>query len=173
MTSEDPHQQPPPGWVPPPGQPAGAYPWPPYPPPGYVPPKRCRSRWLTVGLPIGLVLLLGGCGVLVTLFVTSVGASIKPAQQAATSFAQALVSHRYSDAQAMLCSRDQSVTPERIAAQWEHIGITGFTVEGVNVSDVNGHLSASAGIRFTTAGGLDSTTTLPLTKESGTWHPCP
>jgi hypothetical protein len=39
--------------------------------------------------------------------------------------------------------------------------------------DLNGKLSATATIRLTTADGLDNTTTLPLTKEGGTWHPCP
>jgi hypothetical protein len=179
MTGDEPPQPPtpgpPPGWAPPHGQPppAGAHPWPAYPPSGYMPPRRRRSRWLTVGLPVGLVLLLGGCGTLITLFVTAVGTSIKPAQQAATSYAQALVGHRWSDAQAMLCSQDQGVTSDQISAHYAHPGLTGYTVEGINVTDVNGKVSATASIRFTTADGLDNATTLPLTKEGGTWHPCP
>ena len=178
MTDEESRQHgapgPPPGWAPPYGlQPPGAYPWAPYPPPGFMPPRRRRSRWLTVGLPLGLVLLLGGCGAAIALFVTAVGTSIEPAQQAATAYAQALVGQRWTDAQAMLCGQDRAVTPDQIAAHYSDPGLTGYTVEGVYVTDINGKLSATATVRFTTADGLDNTTTLPLTEEGGTWRPCP
>ena len=179
MTGEEPRRQPmpgpPPGWAPPYGQPppAGPYPWPPYPPAGFVPPRRRRSRWLTVGLPIGLVLLLGGCGAAITLFVTSIGSSIGPAQQAATAYAKALVDQRWSDAQAMLCSQDRVATADQLAAHYSTPRLTGYTVDGVNVSNVNGQVSATATIRFDTADGLHNSTTLPLTKEGDTWHPCP
>lgn len=179
MTGNGPHQQPmpgpPPGWAPPHGQPPppGAYPWPPYPPPGYASRRRRRSRWLTVGLPIGLVLLLGGCGAAITLFVTSVGSSIEPAQKAATAYADALVAQRWGDAQAMLCSQDSVVTPDQMAAHYSNPRLTGYSVQNVNVSNVNGKVSATAVLRFSTADGLSNTTTLPLTKEGDTWHPCP
>src|SRR4051794_17282925 len=97
MTGDEPRQHPapgpPPGWAPPQGQlpPAGGHPWAPSAPAAFAPPRRRRSRWLTVGLPVGLVLLLGGCGAAITLLATSVGSSIKPAQQAATAYAKALV----------------------------------------------------------------------------------
>ena len=183
MTGDEPPQHPPPGpppgWTPPYGQqpPPGAYPWPGYqpgyPPPGFAPPRRRRSRWLTVGLPIGLVLLLGGCGAVVTLFVTSIGTSIQPAQQAAKAYAQALVDQRWPDAQAMLCSQDRVVPPDQLAAHYSNPRLTGYSVQNVNVSNFNGTVSATAVLRFSTADGLSNTTTLPLTKEGDTWHPCP
>lgn len=177
MTGGEPPQYPgpPPGSGPPHAQPppVGAYPWAPHPPSGFAPPRRRRSRWLTVGLPIGLVLLLGGCGATITLFVTSVGTSIKPAQQAATTYAKALVEQRWSDAQAMLCSQDRVATADQLAAHYSNPRLTGYTVEGVNVVNYNGQVSATATIRFATADGLSDSTTLPLTKEGGTWHPCP
>lgn len=179
MTGEEPQQHPmpgpPPRWAPPHGQPppAGPYPWPQYPPPGFAPRRRRRSRWLTVGLPIGLVLLLGGCGAAITLFVTSIGTSIKPAQQAASAYAQALVAQRWSDAQAMLCSQDRTVTPDQVAAHYSNPRLTGYTVENVNVTNFNGKVSATAILRFDTADGLSNSITLPLTKEGDSWHPCP
>jgi hypothetical protein len=167
--------QPPQHWAPLQGQPtpAGAYPSAPQPPPGVAPTRRRRSRWLTVGLPIGLVLLLGGCGAVVTVFAISVGNDIKPAEQAATAYADALVDQRWSDAQAMLCSQDRVVTPEQMAAHYSTPRLTGYTVEGVNVVNYNGKLSATATIRIGTADGLSNSTTLPLRKEGGAWHPCP
>jgi hypothetical protein len=169
-----PMPQPAPGWAPP-GQPppSGAYPWAPAPPWGVTPPRRRRSRWLTVALPIGLVLLLGGCAAAITLFVTSVGTAIEPAQQAATAYAKALVDQRWSDAQAMLCSQDRVVTPDQIAAHYSQPRLTGYTVEGVNVMNYNGTVSATATIKFDTADGLYNSTTLPMTKQGGTWHACP
>jgi hypothetical protein len=180
MTGERQREQPMPGWVPPQGPPPGnAYAWPPYPspgygpPPGFVPSRRRRSRWLTVGLPVGLVLLLGGGGAAITLFVTSVGTSIKPAEQAANAYAKALVEQRWSDAQAMLCSQDRVVTPDQLAAHYSRPQLTGYSVEGVNVMNYNGQVSATATIRFDTADGLYNSTTVPLTKENAAWRPCP
>jgi hypothetical protein len=170
MPPYHPMPTPPQGWAPPHGQapPPGAYPWAPYPPP-----RRRRSRWLTVGLPLGLVLLLGGCGVAVAAFVTSIGTSIKPAQEAATAYAKALVDQRWADAQAMLCAQDRGVTPDQLAAHYAQPRLTDFSVEGVNVTNYNGRVSATATLRIGTADGLSNSTTLPLTKEGDTWHPCP
>jgi hypothetical protein len=161
---------PPPGWTPT-GQPppSGAPPWPPYSPP----PRRRRSRWLTVGLPLGLVLLLGGCGVAVAALVTSIGSSIQPAQDAATAYAKALVDQRWADAQVLLCSQDRAVTPDQLAAHYANPRPTGYAVQGVNVTNMNGRVSAVATLRLDTADGLSNTTTLPLIKEGDTWHPCP
>jgi hypothetical protein len=165
----------PPAWAPPPGQPhpPGAYPWAPNAPSGFVPPRRRRSRWLTVGLPLGMVLLLGGCGAAIALFATSIGNSIKPAQQAATAYAEALVGQRWGDAQAMLCSVDRGVTPDQMAAHYAQPRLTGYAVEGVNVVNYNGTVSATATLRLDTADGLSNSMTLPLRKEGDTWHPCP
>ena len=174
MTGGQPPYQPmpgpPPGWAPPQGQmpPPGAYPWAPYPPP-----RRRRSRWLTVGLPLGLVLLLGGCAVAVAAFATSIGTSIKPAQEAATAYAEALVHQRWADAQAMLCAQDRRVTPDQLAAHYANPRPTGYAVQGVNVTNYNGKVSAVATLRLDTADGLSNTTSLPLIKEGETWRPCP
>jgi hypothetical protein len=120
-----------------------------------------------------MVLLLGGCGTAIALFAVSVGTSIKPAEQAATAYAEALVGQRWSDAQAMLCSQDKGVTADQMAAHYAQPRLTGYRVEGVNVANYNGTTSATATLRFDTADGLSNSTTLPLTKEGEAWRPCP
>jgi hypothetical protein len=119
------------------------------------------------------VLLLGGCGATIALVVSSVGNSIRPAQEAARAYAEALVGQRWSDAQAMLCSQDRAVTPDQLAAHYANPRPTGYAVQGVNVTNYNGTVSAVATLRLDTADGLSNTTSLPLIEEGDTWHPCP
>jgi hypothetical protein len=151
----------------------GAYPPAPYAPPG-PPVRRRRSRWLTIGLPLGLVLLLGGCATAVVLLVHALGDAIGPAKQAADDWAQALVEQRWDDAQGQLCAGDRAVvTAADLSAHYASPPLTGYRLEGVHVTSVNGDESADAEIAFTTADGLGTRTTLPLAKEDGGWRPCP
>ena len=143
-------------------------------PPAFAPPRRRRSRWLTVGLPVGIVLLLGGCGAVVTLFVTTVGRDIKPAQQAASQYAQALVDQRFTQAQQMLCTRDQaSISAAALADHYQQPKLTAYRLTSVVVRVSKGTETAQVGVRFTTADGLHNSTELPLVQENGTWRPCP
>ena len=151
---------------------------PPYPasPPSWAPPpaRRRRSRWLTIGLPLGGVLLLGGCATVVGLVVSVVRTELGPAQDATDAYAQALVEERWDDAHALLCAQDQAgVTASDLAAHYAEPDLTGYRIDGVNVSSVNGAKSAQAEITFTTADGLTDRTSLPLVPDGAAWRPCP
>jgi hypothetical protein len=149
-----------------------SYPAPP--PPGFPRPRRRHSRWLTVGLPIGVVLFLGGCGAVVTLLVTTVGRDVEPAQRAASSYAQALVDQRFAEAQHMMCARDQAaISPAALAEHYFRPELTAYKVDGLTVTNSNGSVTARADVRFTTTDGLQNSTDLLLVKENGTWRPCP
>jgi hypothetical protein len=165
-----------------PGSPYPPSPYPPaapYPPPppywasGPPPARRRRSRWLTIGLPLG-VLLLGGLVALVALFIGTVGKELGPAQEAAGAYAQALVDQRWDDAHGLLCDQGLAgVTPEDLAGHYAQPELTGFSIDGISVSNVNGQRSAQAEITFTTADGLTDRTSLPLTHDGTRWEPCP
>ena len=151
-------------------------PWaPPHPaaPPVQPAPRRRRSRWLTIGLPVGLLLLVG-VGVALWLGVRAFMGAIGPAQQAAEDYATALVDARWRDAQAQLCDADRStVTAEALAQQYSASDLTGYRLEGIEVVSSNGRTSGEARLVFQTPGGLDTTTVLPLEKDGDTWRPCP
>ena len=147
----------------------------PYPtaPPAAPAPRRRRSRWLTIGLPIG-VLALVAIGVAVWFGVRGFLGTLGPAQQAAEDYATALVDGRWADAQAQLCDDDRStVTAEALAQQYSASDLTGYRLEGINVVSSNGRTSGEARLVFETPGGLDTTTVLPLEEDGDTWRPCP
>ena len=149
-----------------------AAPWPAA-PPSPPAPRRRRSRWLTVGLPVGLVLLTA-LAVGVWFAVRALMGALAPAQDAAENYATALVEGRWADAQGQLCFRDRSaVTADALAQQYSSSGLTGYRIEGISVVTSNGETSGQATVVFTTGSGLDSTTVLPLEEDGGTWRPCP
>ena len=142
-------------------------------PPAPPAPRRRRSRWLTVGLPLGLLLLAGIVTALV-LGLRSIQDEVVPAQRAADDYASALVEGRWADAQAQLCARDRTtVSAEDLAAQWSSPPLTGHRLDGVSVRSVNGARSGEALLTFTATEGVDTSTVLPLADEDGTWRPCP
>ena len=142
-------------------------------PPGPPVPRRRRSRWLTIGLPVA-VLVLAAVGVAVWSAVGAVRGAVGPAQDAAEEFADAVVDGRWDDAQGQLCVRDRStVTADALAQQYALTGLTGYRVDGISVVTSNGETSGEAQVVFTTDTGLDSTTLLPLEEDDGTWRPCP
>ena len=155
------------------GQPSpGQQPWAPPPQHWAPPPKRRRSRWLTVGLPIGLLLLLGGCGTLAVILVKSLAGSLGPAKDAAESYATALIEERWDDAHAMLCEQARAdVTPESLASL--HGGLAGYSLTGINVHSSGGRTTGEATINFERDDGLDDTTVIPLVEEGDDWRPCP
>jgi hypothetical protein len=126
-----------------------------------------------VGLPLG-VLLLAGCLTVLGLSIHALGAGLGPAQGAAGAYAQALVDARWDDARARLCAQDRAaVTAEDLAAHYAEPELTGYRIDGINVSSFNGQTSAQAAITFTTADGLTDTTSLPLVQDGDEWRPCP
>jgi hypothetical protein len=138
--------------------------------------RRRRSRWLTVGLPLGGVLLLGGCATVVGLLISTVRNQLGPAQDAARDYAQALVDERWEDAHALLCAPAQAgVTASELAAHYAEPELTGYRIDGVNVSTVNGDSSAQVDITFSTADGLSDRTSLPLVPDDDGegWRACP
>lgn len=169
----------------PPGEPSGVawpppstFPGAPHSSPQYyrgVAPRRRRSRWLTVGLPVGIALALGGALVWFLLgAVRDLAGALGPAQQNAAAYAQALVDERWSDAHDLLCVQSQSVVTVTDLA--EHYGdreLTGYRIDGVNIGVHNGVESGRVDITFTTEHGLDDVTTLPLTQDGESWRPCP
>ena len=113
------------------------------------PAPRRRSRWLAIGLPIGLEVLVG-LGVAVWF------------------------GGRWADAQGELCERDRSaVTAEALEQQYSTTDLTGYRPEGVNVVSSNGRTSGGARLVSRTPNGLDTTTVLPLEKDGEAWQPCP
>lgn len=139
-----------------------------------MPVRRRRSRWLTVGLPLGGVLLLGGCATAFGFLIDSVRTDLAPAMQAADAYASAVVDERWDDAHDLLCAGDRAaVTPADLAAHYAQPDRTGYTVDGINVSSINGQKSARADITFATADGLTDRETLPMVADGDAWRPCP
>jgi hypothetical protein len=160
--------------------PSPAQPFPSYPPlPPYsgvqqAPRRRRRSRWLTIGLPLAVVLLLGGCGLAVGLLVSAVKNDLGPAQDAAGAYARALVEHRWDDAHDLLCVEDQAaVTATELAAHYAQPELTDYSIDGVRIANVNGRKSGQVDLTLTTADGLRNRTTLPMTTDGTSWRPCP
>jgi hypothetical protein len=156
-----------------PGQPPpGQQPWSPPSQPWAPPPKRRRSRWLTVGLPIGALLLLAGVGTLAVILIKTIAGSLGPAKDAAEAYATALVEERWDDAHSMLCEQSRSeVTSEDLASL--HGGLSDYSLTGINVHSSGGRTTGEATITFERDDGLDDTTAVPLVEESGDWRPCP
>ncbi|MCZ2830338.1 hypothetical protein O2W14_15990 [Modestobacter sp. VKM Ac-2986] len=148
-------------------------PWTPPTDPYQPAPPRRRSRWLTIGLPIGLLVFV--ClGVAVWFGVRAFLGSLGPAQQAAEDYATALVDGRWDDAQGQLCGGDRSVvTADALAQEHSSPDLTGYRLEGIEVVSSNGRTSGAARLVFETASGLDTTTVLPLEEDGDTWRPCP
>lgn len=148
--------------------------YPPAPPPCAAPPRRRRSRWLTVGLPVGAVLGLGAIVAAVVLVTRTVSAGIGSAEQAARDYATALVDQRWQDAHEQLCARDRSaITADQLARHYGQPRVTGYTVLGVAVSNYDGRSSAQTDIEFRTADGLTTRTEIPLAQDGSRWRPCP
>jgi hypothetical protein len=166
---------------PPPGYGPGGYgpppPWAPSPwtpPPWAPPPRRRRSRWLTVGLPIAGVVLLGGLVAVVVFAVKGFTGALQPASQAADAYATALVEQRWDDAHGMLCDRSAAeFTAEDLAVLFRDPPMTGFSTEGVNVNWTNGLTTGEVSMTFETEDGERTRTVLALVEEEGTWRPCP
>ena len=141
-------------------------------PPAWTPqPARRRSRWLTVGLPVGIVVL--ALVVLGLLAVRGFAGSIGPAQDAARAYATALVEQRWDDAHAMLCEASaEAVTAQELAASFGEPPLTGSRVEGVNVVWSNGRTTGDATVVLETEGGVPERILLALVEEDGDWRPC-
>lgn len=133
-----------------------------------------RSRWLTVGLPIAVVLFFCECAGAVALLVTTAARDAGPAQRAAASYAQALVDQRFADAQQMLCAVDQAaISPAALAERHFRPRLTAYRVVGGDVTSTQGSVTARVSLRFTTENGGQNTTGLTLVQQNGTWRPCP
>ncbi|CCG02120.1 hypothetical protein [Blastococcus saxobsidens] len=167
------HQQGQPPWGPPP---PGYGPPPSYapPPPWSPPPRRRRSRWLTIGLPVGGVLFLAGLVALVVVAVNGFTSSLRPAQEAAEAYATALVDGRWDEAHGMLCRRSAAdLTADDLAVLFGDPPLAGFSIDGIDVAWSNGESSGDVTITFETEGGLQSRTVLGLVEEGEGWRPCP
>ena len=138
-----------------------------------APVRRRRSRWLTVGLPLGGVLLLGGCATAIGLLISTVRNDLGPAMQAADAYASAVVDERWDDAHDLLCAQDQAVTAQDLAVHYAQPDRTGFSVDGVYVTSMDGEKSAQADITYETADGLTDRETLPMISDGEAWRPCP
>ena len=157
--------QPPPPMHPPPASPDRA------PPPAR---KRHRSRWMTIGLPLGVLLVLGGCGTAVVLAVNALTGSLGPAMDVGSRYASALVDGRWEDAHALLCDDARArVTSEQLSAQYGRPPLTGYSIEGADVHSSGGRSTAEVTVRLVTEDGLDQLTVLPLVKDGDEWRPCP
>ena len=146
--------------------------WPTAPPAWNPPEKRRRSRWLTVGLPVGVVLaVLVALGVVV---VRGFVGGLEPAQEAAEAYADALVDQRWEDAHAMLCAAGaEESTAGELEASYGEPPLTGSDVEAVNVTWSNGRTSGDATVVLESDGGVRERVVLDLVEEDGTWRPCP
>ena len=157
------------------GQPPLWQPAPPTPPWAAAPVRKPRrSRWLTVGLPLGVVLLLGGCSALTVFAVLAAKDSLGPAQDAAGEYATALVEQRWEDAHALLCEPSRSeISADDLEELYRDPALSGYRVEGVNVRSSNGRTTGDVTLAFETESGLADRTFLPLVKVGEEWQPCP
>lgn len=145
-----------------------------YPPPPWMQPRKRHSRWLTVGLPLGIGTLV--VAVITTLIVLGISVShdVSGAQTAAASYGAAVSSGRYNDAQAMLCTEDKSrVTPDELASHYSNPRVIGYEVVSVDVQNFNGQTTARAVLLLRTDDGLSNQINLVIAKEADGWHPCP
>ena len=163
-----------------PGGAGPQYPPPHYygPPPQYyggVPPRPRRSRWLTIGLPVGAgVALFGALVWFLTSVLGGLTGTFGSAQENAAAYADALVDERWDDAHGLLCSESRAlVTVAELAEHYDERDLTGHRIEGLNIRNHNGIESGQVTIRFTTAGGLDDVISIPLVAEDEGWRPCP
>ena len=167
------------GW---PGAPVGAgptypptYPSAPLPGSPWAPPgKRRRSRWLTVGLPLGVLLVLGAIGTGLVLVFTAFTGAVGPATDAGKAYASALVDQQWEDAHAMLCDDARArITPAQLADQYGIPPLTGYSIAGVEVQSSVGQSSGQVTVRFVTEDGVEQLTIVPLAKDGADWRPCP
>lgn len=146
--------------------------WPPS-PAWNPPPRRRRSRWLTVGLPVGIVVLVA-VGLLGYLVVRAFTEGIRPARDATRAYADALVDQRWDDAHAMLCEASaEEFSAQDLATSFGDPPLTGAGIEGVNVVWSNGRTTGDATIVFETDGGVRERTVMALVEEDDIWRPCP
>lgn len=146
-------------------------PWPAAPP--WNPPvKRRRSRWLTVGLPVAVVLVV--LGVLGVVVVRGFAGGVLPAQDAARAYADALVDQRWDDAHAMLCADSAGeFTAAELEASYGEPPLTGADTEAVNVQWSNGSTTGDATLVLESDGGVRERVVIALVEQDGTWRPCP
>ncbi|WP_147251790.1 hypothetical protein [Blastococcus sp. TF02-8] len=153
----------PPGW----GQPVWG------PPPWGPPPKRRASRWLTIGLPIGAVVLVAVLGLGYLVF-KGVSEGIMPAKRAVDAYATALVEQRWEDAHDQLCeSGAREYTPEDLAEAYGDPPLTAYSVDGVNVTWSNGRGTGNASVTLEARGTVRDHVVLPLVEEGEDWRVCP
>ena len=146
--------------------------WPTAPPVWNPPARRRRSRWLTVGLPVavGLVVL----GLLAVVVVRAFAGGLQPAQDATRAYADALVDQRWDDAHALLCAASAGeFSPEELEASYGEPPLTSSDIEAVNVRWSNGRTSGDATVVLESDGGVRERLLLELVEEDGTWRPCP
>jgi len=142
-------------------------------PPWNPPVRRRRSRWLTVGLPVGLVVLVA-LGLLGYVVVRAFSDGVRPAQDATRAYADALVDQRWDDAHAMLCETSAGeFTAQALEASYGEPPLTGSDVEAVNVVWSNGRTTGDATVVLESDGGVRERMVLALVEEDGTWRPCP
>ena len=142
-------------------------------PPVWNPPaKRRRSRWLTVGLPVAVALVV--LVVLGVVVVRAFAGGLQPAQDATRAYADALVDQRWDDAHALLCAASAAeFTAQELEASYGRPPLTGSDIEAVNVRWSNGRTSGDATVVLESDGGVRERMLLVLVEEGGTWRPCP
>ncbi|RBY94579.1 hypothetical protein DQ244_04615 [Blastococcus sp. TBT05-19] len=140
----------------------------------WAPPSTSRrSRWLTIGLPVG-VLLLAGLVLVGVLVVRGFTQDVRPAQQAVDAYATALVEQRWDDAHGQLCeSSAAEFTAEDLAASFGQPPLARYTVENVSVRWSNGTTAGDATVTFEADGGVRERVSLALVEEGDDWRPCP
>jgi hypothetical protein len=127
-----------------------------------------------VGVPIGALLLLGGCGTLAVLAVNAFTGAIGPATQATEEYATALVEQRWDDAREMLCDEVRpALTPGDLAELYGDPRLVRYEVTGIEVNSSSGRSTGQATITFITETGLKDPTFLRLVKDGDDWRPCP
>ena len=142
-------------------------------PPWEPPPARRRSRWLTVGLPVAVVAVLGGLVAVVVVTVAGFTGALDPAQRAAGNYVTALVERRWEDAHAMFCERTaRDMTADDLERWFGEPPLAAASVDGIDVSWVNGNTTGQAEVTFETAHGQQTQLVLPLAEEDGHWRPC-
>jgi len=129
-----------------------------------------------VGAPLVVVALIIAAGI--TALVTGARNSVKPVENAASSYMQALRDQHYDAAFAMLCPAAAGDGHESFVQLWSELsstgrGVAGFKIVGVNVKTTNGRSSGQADLEVRYADGTKKRQLLPFTKTGSTWTACP
>jgi hypothetical protein len=120
------------------------------------------------------VLLLGGCGALAFLAVSSISGAVGPAKDAVEEYSTALVEQRWDDAHDVLCDESAArMAADDLEVLFGEPTLTGYRLDSVHVRSYSGRTTGDAMLTFEYEGGMEQSVAPPLVEDGDVWRPCP